>query len=438
MSSYRESARVVVTGNVDTSSHSRPHGEEIDPLLRSMPPDTRKSVGSVWESLPPDVRKELRLVASTVQTFLRDEAGAFRQLMQMVGRSVVPGIQVLSDVVVVGPVNVGKSSLYNALIAEQAEPAAVSPVPGSTREVQQATVGPFRLTDTPGTEHWSNVQADELNRAVQVARAASFLLVTFDATRGILTTDRILYERLRALGKPHVVALNKIDLIAPRHRAEVKEAAATALGLTGDQVLLVSATQHVGVQRLLLEIAVAEPRLLGYLGLLMPAMRRKLAWQAVRRATTSAMAIALIPLPIVDMVPLTAVQIGLMLTVARIYGQRIGVARALEILSTFGVGLLGRTLFHELLKLGGMPGWILAASIAGATTMTIGIVAMRWFESGRKPARGEVQRLMRDVQGRLGRMLKAAFKRKPKKSDLAGRLDAELTLIADSVDEENA
>ena len=81
-----------------------------------------------------------------------------------------------------------------------------------------------------------------------------------------------------------------------------------------------------------------------------------------------------------------------------------------------------------------VPGWILAASIAGATTMTLGVVAMRWFESGRKTSRAQMWRLLREIQDRLVGVLKAAFRRKPKKAALTERLETDLSSLADSVD----
>lgn len=415
---------------VPTPSASRSRLKEISdrigPLLRALPPDARRAVVRVWEGLSPDVRAELRIVAMTLERFLADEKGAMRMVMELVGRTITPAVGALSDVALVGPVNVGKSSIYNALLAEQGSAAVVSPLPGTTSEVLSSSVGPFKITDTPGAEHWADVDAVELERAMQAAREASFLVVVFDASRGILAADRVLYERVKALGKPHVVALNKIDLIAPRLREEVRAAAANALLLEPAQVLPVSAKDDLNIDRLLLEIAVAEPRLLGYLGMLIPAMRRKLAWQAVRRATTTAMAVALIPLPFVDLLPLMAIQVGLILTLARIYGQQMGARRAGDIIATFGVGMLGRTLFHELVKMGGVPGWVLGASIAGATTMSLGVGAMRWFESGRRPTKTELKSLFKTTQGRLAGILKAAFRRRPKKGDLTKRLDEAL------------
>src|SRR5258706_6529259 len=49
---------------------------------------------------------------------------------------------------IVGPVNSGKSSLFNAL--EGREISAVSPVPGTTRDTVSEDFGPFTLVDTPG------------------------------------------------------------------------------------------------------------------------------------------------------------------------------------------------------------------------------------------------------------------------------------------------
>jgi small GTP-binding protein len=401
--------------------------DRIAPYLRALPPEVRASVARLWETLPPDLRVELRTAVTTIDGLLRDDRQALQSVMELVGRTVSPAFGAATHVVVVGPVNVGKSSLYNALLASHGTAAEVSPIPGSTREVQTCAVGPFRLTDTPGAENWADFDHGELDRALGAARDADFLLVVLDASRGVLAADRALYERIRGLGRPHLVTLNKIDLIARRQQGEVRGAAAAALGLEEAQIIPVSALAGVGVDRLLLEIAVAEPRLLGYLGALIPSVRRKLAWQATRRATVTAMGIALIPLPFVDLLPLAAVQASLILSVGRVYGRPLTLGRAGELVGTFGVGLLGRTLFHELVKLGGVPGWVLAASIAGATTMSIGAAATQWLETGRKPARREVAAMAKSAQARLGGILREAFRRKPSRRTLSRRLDEALS-----------
>ena len=62
-----------------------------------------------------------------------------------------------------------------------------------------------------------------------------------------------------------------------------------------------------------LAVAQVEPRLLISLADALPAYRSKLAWQRTIRPATAAASVALIPLPLADVVPLLGVQTGLVL-----------------------------------------------------------------------------------------------------------------------------
>ncbi|MBI3764595.1 MAG: 50S ribosome-binding GTPase, partial [Chloroflexi bacterium] len=56
------------------------------------------------------------------------------------------------NIAIVGPANVGKSTLYNQLIRSKDDRAEVSPIPGTTRVNQEADAGLFVMVDTPGAD----------------------------------------------------------------------------------------------------------------------------------------------------------------------------------------------------------------------------------------------------------------------------------------------
>lgn len=408
--------------------------KELDDVLRTFPEETRQILKLLWQGLPADVRRELDLTLTTVYKLVSHTPGAGSDLLQLVQRVAAPALSPLGRVAIVGPVNVGKSTLYNALLGQAR--AEVSPVPGTTREAQGADLGVFHLVDTPGADHGANVGIEEKEKAFKAATAADFLVVVFDASRSVLASDRVLYGELAALGKPVVVALNKMDLVEQHHRLQVIASAAQVLGLETEAVLPVSATRGWGLDRLVLEVSAAEPRLLGRLGQFLVPLRRKLAWQAIRRATVAAVLVALLPLPVVDLVPLSLIQASMVLTLARIYEQEVSAARAGEMLATLGGGLAARALFEQLARAVPLAGWALAASIAGSATLAMGYAARRWFETGRRPTRREIAELAREVQGRLVRRLTALGRRKPSRQRLTRELEESLPELTRPLEEQ--
>lgn len=389
-------------------------------LMQGLSPRVRQMALGSLQGLPPDVRRTLEDSLTAMERLLKDDPRAAMDVLRMVRGLFEPLMEPLAQVAIVGPVNVGKSSLYNAL-APAHQQAATGPVPGTTHEVQKGDMGLFHLVDTPGADRAHG--PDERARALQAAALADFLLVVLDATRGVLASDKALYDELAALGKRTLVALNKIDLVEAKHRTPVVEAAAKALGLTPPDVVPISATKGIGIQKLVLELAAAEPRLLGQLGAALAPLRRTLAWQAIRRSTLGAALVALTPLPMVDVVPLMAIQVSLVLTVAKVYGKPMGVAQAVQALGTLGAGVAARALFAELAKLGGMPGWVLSASVAASATVAIGYSAVIFNETGRKPSKAQLTNLTRSLQGRFAKLLGSLGRRKPKKAQVTQMLD---------------
>lgn len=358
-------------------------------------------VENLWNQMPADVRREAELTIGSFVKLLKQNPASAGDLLKMLQRNAAPMLQQASSVAVVGPVNVGKSTLYNALVSRQKDKAQASPVPGTTKIAQRADVGLFELVDTPGADHGDESGGQEADAAFQAAEDAEFLVIVFDATGSVTSSDRALYRKLMTLGKPHLVVLNKIDLIPAAQRKLVRESAARILDLSLEAVLPVSAQTSAGVDQLVLEITAAEPKLLLKVAETMPSLRRKLAWQAIRRAAVLSALVGLSPLPLMDVIPLTLLQGNLVLTLSHIYGNKLSAKSLLELGSTFGAGWLARLLFQELTKLAGVPGWVLSASVAASATVTIGFTALNWFETGVMPDKKEMEKQAQGLQQRL-------------------------------------
>ncbi len=385
----------------------------FEDLIKEFPLATREQLKTTWDALPAPAQDELKKSLD----YLPKDLTMWRMLLGLSLTQFKIAFGDKQKVAIVGPANVGKSTLYNQLIRAKDDKAEVSALPGTTRVNQEADSGLFALIDTPGADAVGEVGEAEKAHALAAARKADFLIITFDAIQGIKRTEQELFDELNALGKPFIVVLNKIDLVR-REEKKVIERSAANLRLLPEQVIPVAARDGKNLDRVLMAIAKAEPEIVAALGKALPEYRWRLAWAAITGAASTSAVIALTPLPILDVVPLLAVQASLILGIARIYNYKITPERAKELTVTFGLGFLGRTLFQELSKLGGPPGWLLSAAIASSTTAVMGYAAIVWFERGEKLTGESMKRLTKQLTDYLLDSLKNFGKQKPGKKSL--------------------
>jgi small GTP-binding protein len=389
-----------------------------DDILGEFPGAAREVISKAWSNVNEPQRQEVL----GWLPLMPDSAKPMRDILSFVLDSWKPVVETKERIAVVGPANVGKSTLFNQLVQKREDRAAVSPVPGTTRENQEADAGLFSVIDTPGADAAGAVGAHEKEVAFEAAKDADFLVIVFEATRGIGRHDKALFDELVMLGKPFIVVLNKIDLVNKGDQGKVLEGAATVLGLAQSQILDTVATDGTNVGRVILAIAKAEPRLLAAIGSALPEYRARLAWQRIVPAAGAAAAVGLIPLPFADVIPLLGIQSGLTLSIARIYGFEVTFARAKELIAAFGIGFAARTVFHELVKFGGLPGWLLSATIAASTTVTIGYASTVWFAEGERVSPQVLNKLMRDMSSYLRDQVKDLARKKPDEGTLVQRI----------------
>ena len=385
----------------------------FDELLKEFPTGSQDKLKRTWDDLPPPVQKELQ--GSLAR--LPGDLTLWRMLINLAFTQYKIAFGEKQSVAIVGPANVGKSTLYNQLLHSKADRAEVSPVPGTTRVNREADARLFAIVDTPGADAVGAVGETEKEHALAAAEGADLLLIIFDASHGIRRSEQELFKELAALGKPHVVVLNKMDLVR-RDTAKVIGQAAANLGLQPEQIVPIAAKDGKNVERVLVAVAKSEPEIVAALGRALPEYRWRLAWTAITGAASTTAVIALTPLPIVDVIPLLAVQSSLVLGIARIYDYKITPERAKELAVTFGLGFLGRTLFQELSKLGGPPGWMLSAAIASSTTVVMGYAAIVWFEHGEKLTGESLKQITKGLTDYMLQSLRNLGQRKPSKKSL--------------------
>jgi len=144
------------------------------------------------------------------------------------GRLVREGAQVA----IVGAPNVGKSSLFNALL--NANRAIVTAIPGTTRDMltERADIGGLSLAliDTAGVRETADVVEQQgVSRTRETLRVADLVLVVLDRSREMTAEDRGILAETES--QPRVVVLNKSDLPAVIAEAGVAISARTGAGL---------------------------------------------------------------------------------------------------------------------------------------------------------------------------------------------------------------
>jgi small GTP-binding protein len=395
---------------------------QIDEFLDHFPQDVQDTIRMVWNALGLDEQNRFLSLISALPT----DAGLIKGLIKLSTSQVRQTFGRKHAVAIMGPANVGKSTLYNQLVSRKQDNAQVGPLPGTTRETRQADAGLFNVVDTPGTDAVGSLGEHEHALALQAAEEADFLVLVFDAIQGVKRTEQELFRELAALKKPFIVVLNKIDLVNRKDLDGVISQAAANLDLKPEQIIPVVAKDGKNLSRVLLAIAASEPEMVAALGQALPEYRWQLAWHSIVRAASISAAIALAPLPVIDFVPLVITQSIMVLGIARIYNYRINTQRATELVTTFGLGFLARTVFQELAKLEGIPGWILSAAIAASTTVVMGYAAIQWFEKGQKLSSETLKKLTKVMTASMLDTLKSLGKRKPSRKELEDRIRGSL------------
>jgi small GTP-binding protein len=390
----------------------------LEKLISQFPPDVQTTIRQVWENLNPDERNSLL----SLVTSLPGKTDLMKILVKSSTDQIRQTFGQKHSVAIVGPANVGKSTLFNQFINSKNDRANVSPIPGTTTRNQAAPSALFTIVDTPGADSVGEKGENERSQAFAAAAYADFLVLVFDAIQGIKRGEQELFNELLTLGKPFVVVLNKIDLIPGKDVEKVTALAAGNLGLQPGQVVAISAKNGKHLERVLLAIASAEPRLIAALGRALPEYRWRLAWRSIINAASVSGAIALTPLPLIDFIPLVATQSVMVLGIARIYDYNITPKRATELIATFGLGFLGKTLFQQLSKLGSIPGWVLSAAIASSTTVAMGYAAVQWFEKGERLSSETLKRITENVTNRQLATLKGLGKQKPGSQNMQQRI----------------
>jgi tRNA modification GTPase len=125
------------------------------------------------------------------------------------GKLVTQGLKLA----ILGKANVGKSSLFNCLLAR--DRAIVSDIPGTTRDVITETISldgiPLYLADTAGIRNTTDIVENiGMTRTWEGLADADFALVVLDGSAPMTSDDRRVLDHVSRI--PQLIAINKSDL----------------------------------------------------------------------------------------------------------------------------------------------------------------------------------------------------------------------------------
>lgn len=194
--------------------------------------------------------------AESVKTKLiniAEETGKLAATFQA-GRLIREGLRV----VLAGRPNVGKSSLFNALLGS--ERAIVTEIAGTTRDQihEQFTIGdiPISLIDTAGLRETSDtVESIGVERSKATMADADIVVVMLDSSEEITEEDRTILDSVKDLN--YIVAVNKIDKVPSNDIDRIIAGEHSKLGYLRPNIVPISAKTGEGLTEL--REAILEP-----------------------------------------------------------------------------------------------------------------------------------------------------------------------------------
>lgn len=179
--------------------------EEVKRCLIDIIVQLESAVEFVEDDLPLESRELLATRLAGTQETLRRWLDSFRR-----GHIIHNGF----SMAIIGRPNVGKSSLFNAILAQ--ERSIVTEIPGTTRDLVSEVTNlegiPVRLLDTAGIQKSSDpVEQLGVDLSYGAMADADAILLVVDISQGATEEDEHLRENLGELSC--IIVMNKVDLL---------------------------------------------------------------------------------------------------------------------------------------------------------------------------------------------------------------------------------
>jgi small GTP-binding protein len=277
-------------------------------------------------------------------------------------------------IVLIGASGAGKSTLLNTLKGTLVSMPTGAVGPGDDLRLED--YGLFAVVDVP--EHSPNGQLLDGDTTALMLNGADLIVWVLDGLAGLRAWEHEWICRVRAMSRPLLLVLNKVDQIG-------NDQATTLSHLLAAPVIAISARDSDSVTtRLLPQIVDASPNLATALGREVPAWRRIAAQRVIRRSTALSGLVGIEPAPFLDIPFQVLIQLRLVLRLAAIYGEVVGDRYSRELIATAVSGVALRYVGQQVAKVVPIVGWFASGALAAGGTYTIGQIATEYFEHGRE------------------------------------------------------
>lgn len=270
-------------------------------------------------------------------------------------------------IAMIGDVNAGKSSTINQLMGEPV--AEVGAKPGETIQIKKYIYKDnIIFVDTPGLD---DIVREHSAETMKFYKEADVILFFLNAAGTVLSeTELVSLNKIGAVNEHIVLVLNKIDAAE-----DIENLVKYIIEHTNHRYVVTPISSRTGENMALLQdeiLTVLEMKKKDILMAANMANKSSIANKWILAAGGSAAAIGASPIPGSDFIPLTTLQVGLMLRLSTLYDKPISKDNAKELIIATVVGNIGKTIFRQIVKVVPGAGMVAGASVAGAMTIALG------------------------------------------------------------------
>ncbi|WP_428912117.1 GTPase [Niallia sp. Krafla_26] len=276
----------------------------------------------------------------------------------------------------IGDVNAGKSSTINRIIGD--EVASVGSEPGETIIVNKYKYkDKIIFADTPGLDDINNKNSEE---TIRFFKEADIILFFLNAAGTVFSEgEKKHFQNISKINKKVIIVMNKIDAAE-----NIPNLVKYVQDKTNYDYKVVPISSKTGENIEMLRNAIVDILKDVKKDILFAKHikeKSSIANKWIVAAATTAAGIGASPIPGSDVVPITGIQVGLMVKLATLYEKPLTKDRARELAIATFTGNIGKSLFRQAIKFIPGAGSIVGASIAGSMTFGLGYAIKYAYEN---------------------------------------------------------